>query len=66
MTARLSVNINDETAAHLAEQSAAQGVTMTEIVRRCVALDHLFRSEIAAGRKVLIADGDTYRELVIL
>ena len=72
--ARLSVNINDETAAYLKEQSKAQGVTVTEVVRRCVALDHLLRNErdggstilVKSGAKVGVLEDPTFRELVIL
>lgn len=34
MTTRLNVNINDETAAFLRDRSAAEGRTVTEVVRR--------------------------------
>lgn len=38
MSARLNVNINDETAAALKELAAAEDLTVTELVRRSVSV----------------------------
>lgn len=66
MTARLSVNISDDAANYLKEQAATHGVSVTEIVRRCVAISKLLGDEQSAGHEILIKSGDTYRQLVIL
>lgn len=63
---RLSVNVNQETAAALKELSKRRGVTVTEAVRRSISLQKFLQGERRRGRKVhtLNADGTRVRELV--
>lgn len=53
MTTRLSVNINDETAAALRDLAERRGTTVTEIVRRSVSVYKFVEDEVAAGGKTL-------------
>ena len=63
---RLSVNLNQETAAALKELSKRRGLTATEVVRRSISLQKFLQGERRRGRKVhtLNADGTNGRELV--
>ena len=56
MTIRLEVNLADDVAAHLRDTAMALDVTLTEMVRRCIALDHIVRGQIADGRQVWVID----------
>lgn len=53
MTTRLSVNINDETAAALKELAARRDTSVTEIVRRAVAVYKFVEDEVGQGGKSL-------------
>ena len=63
---RLSININAATATALRELAARRNVSVTEVVRRAVAISKLVEDEAAAGHVIQILDGKTVRELVLL
>jgi aerobic-type carbon monoxide dehydrogenase small subunit (CoxS/CutS family) len=65
---RLSVNINEETAAALRREAAIAGVSVTEMIRRCVAVTTFVNEEIRSGRVVytMRPDGKKVRELTLL
>jgi predicted transcriptional regulator len=63
---RLSVNINDDTAATLHQLAADRGVTVTEVVRRAVSVLKFVEDEVAAGSKLQVARGDRVTELQLL
>jgi hypothetical protein len=67
---RLSVNLVSDVADTLKSLSAAQGITVTEGVRRAIALWSLIYSERAKGHKVMIVEGEgdkaKFRELILL
>lgn len=53
MTTRLSVNINDETAAALKDLAERRQTTVTEIVRRSVSVYKFIEDEVVDGNKTL-------------
>ena len=59
MTVRLEVNISDDVAAHLRTTAEALGITITEMVRRCIALDHLLRLQVAEGQQIFCVDSSS-------
>lgn len=63
---RLSVNLNQETAAALKELSRRRSITATEVVRRSISLQWFLQEERRRGRKVhtMDSDGANVRELV--
>ena len=63
---RLSVNITPETAAALKQVAERKNMTVTECVRRAVAVWKLVEDETAQGHRVQIDDGSRIRELVLL
>ncbi|GHE57614.1 hypothetical protein ABZ626_25085 [Streptomyces longispororuber] len=62
---RLSVNINAETAAKLRWYKEQKGISITETIRRAVALLDLVERETAGGNEVLLKsrDGKSVRQL---
>ncbi|GHH78643.1 hypothetical protein GCM10018793_29670 [Streptomyces sulfonofaciens] len=62
---RLSVNINAETAAKLRWYKENKGISITETIRRAVALLDLVERESASGNEVLLKsrDGKSVRQL---
>ncbi|GAA5707650.1 hypothetical protein AQJ43_36760 [Streptomyces avermitilis] len=62
---RLSVNINEDTAAKLRWQKEHKGISITETIRRAVALLDLVERETAEGSEVLLKsrDGKSVRQL---
>lgn len=60
---RLTVNINPETKKALEEIAKNRHVTVTEVIRRAVALYAFIEKEIADGNRVQIDDGQKIREL---
>ena len=56
MTHRLSVNINDATAAALTDLADRRGTTVTEIVRRAVSVYHFVSGELASGKRLQTVD----------
>ncbi len=65
---RLNVNLNKETAAALKELADKQGISLTEAVRRSIALLKFIEDEQADGRKIqtMDSDGKNKRELVLM
>lgn len=65
---RLSVNVNEETAAALAEYARRAGISLTEAVRRCVAVTVHIYDEQQAGRQVITQkpNGTGRQEVVLL
>jgi len=65
---RLSVNMNQETAALLKSYAETRGLSYTQCVRRMVAITSFVQDEVDAGRTVLSVDEDRKdgRELVLL
>lgn len=53
---RLSVNINDETASQLRRMAEENGITVTEAVRRSVAVYEFFDNARKSGKKVELVD----------
>lgn len=68
MGARLSVNMNDETATALQTIATAQNISYTEAVRRCIAITSYIYAERDAGRRILTDNGQggERKELVAL
>lgn len=66
--ARLSVNINDETAAALRTLADRDGVTITELIRRAVSVLAFVEGEIDKGNEIRVVDKrrGTVSELVLL
>jgi predicted transcriptional regulator len=58
MTQRLSVNINDETAAALNQLAKDRETTVTEIVRRAVSVYKFIEDQIKDGKTLQLADND--------
>lgn len=58
MSARLSININDETAAFLRERAAKEGRSITEIVRRMASVYQFVTASAEAGERLLVEDAD--------
>ncbi|MEW6747905.1 MAG: ribbon-helix-helix protein, CopG family [Planctomycetota bacterium] len=65
---RLSVNMNQETAAALKEIADHHGVSVTEAVRRAVAIASFIEDELAKGKSVQVLDEQTgrVREVVLM
>lgn len=65
---RLNVNLNKETAAALKELAEKQNISLTEAVRRAIALLKFVDEEQASGRKIQTMDpeGKNKRELVLM
>jgi len=53
---RLNVNLAPDVAAHLIETAKALDVTVTEMVRRCISLDHMLRAQVTDGKRVWVID----------
>jgi hypothetical protein len=63
---RLSVNLNQETAAALRELAQTKGITYGEAIRRAISIYSFIDKEKQQGRKILLSDDKQYRELEIL
>lgn len=65
---RLNVNLNQETAAALKEIAARENISLTEAVRRAIAIFKFVEDEQAEGRKIqtMAADETNKRELVLM
>ncbi len=65
---RLSVNMNQDTAAALRQQAARHGITYTEAVRRAISIAKFVDDERLAGRTIVSTDrdGKNAREWVML
>lgn len=62
MSTRLSVNINDETAKALKELADERGTSITDIVRRAVAVYKFVEDETATGKKLQLVDDENHVE----
>lgn len=58
MSARLSVNVNDETAAALKKISEERGITVTEVIRRSVSVYKFIEDETGSGKVLQLTDTD--------
>ena len=58
MSARLSVNLNDETEAALRALAKKEGVSITEEVRRAVSVYKFIYDEVTSGKKLQLTDKD--------
>ena len=65
--ARLSVNVNQETAAALKRASALRSTTITETVRQAISVFAFLADEVAAGRQweTINVDGRRRRKIVL-
>ena len=64
---KLNININDETEAALKELAARRGITVTETVRRAVAVYKFIEDEKDAGGKLqVIHEGGTSTSVAIV
>lgn len=63
---RLSVNLNAETAAALNEIRERRGISLTEAVRRAIAVLKFIEDEIQNGNTVQSTDGAKTRELMLI
>lgn len=64
---RLSVNLNEEAANALRRISKKQRVSITEAVRRAIAIYDFIDRELAAGSKIQVVDSSGHvRELFLL
>ncbi len=67
MTSRLNVNVTDPTRAALDRYVARHGVTLTEAVRRLVAIgDIIYQATQIDGAELLVRRGDRVEELRIV
>lgn len=64
MTTRLSINLNDETAATLRKASAVEGRTVTEVVRRAVGVYEHCMEAARDGSTVKIVDANGNAKVV--
>lgn len=65
MVTRLSVNINDETAAALKQMADRRQTTVTEVVRRAVSVYKFIEDEVVDGDKTLKLVTQTGDETVV-
>lgn len=65
---RLNVNLNQETADALKEVAAKESISLTEAVRRAIALLKFVEEEQSRGRRIQTMDkeGKDKRELVLM
>lgn len=65
---RLSVNLNRETAEALKDIADREGISLTEAIRRAIALLKFITDEQAQGRKVQTMDANDRdkRELILM
>ncbi len=63
---RLNVNITDSTADAIRGYAEAQGVSLTEAVRRLIAYGHLVVTANRQGKKVLIKDGNGTVQVILV
>ncbi|KRE54700.1 hypothetical protein [Phycicoccus sp. Soil748] len=67
---RLSVNLANDVAGALKTLSTSQGVSVTEGVRRAIALWKLVSDELSKGNKIMVVEGEgdnaKFRELILL
>lgn len=60
---RLSVNLAPDVAAVLKARAARKGISLTEAVRRSIALFDFIETQRDAGHGLATLEGDRYREI---
>lgn len=65
-TVRLSVNLSEEAAKVLRELAERRGISITEAIRRAIAVWRFFEEATDKGETIQVTDGKTVRELVPL
>ncbi|MEW1982398.1 CopG family transcriptional regulator [Citricoccus sp. NPDC079358] len=65
---RLNVNMNEKTAQELRDIAASDRLSITEVVRRAIALYHYVRAETKKGRvlQIVDVDGSNKSEIVLM
>jgi hypothetical protein len=63
---RLSVNLNPETAALLRKTADDLGLSVTETIRRSIALHGYMTDQRAKGNRILIDGDEETREVILL
>ena len=67
---RLSVNLASDVAGALKALSTSQGISVTEGVRRAIALWKLVTEELGKGNRIMVVEGEgddaKFRELILL
>lgn len=66
---RLSVNMNEETAQALKELTKKQGLSLTETVRRAIAVYRFIFNEVKDRKRIVLTmnpDGTDKREVVLM
>lgn len=63
---KLSANLSEEVVSALKEIADAQGVTVTEALRRAIGTEKFLQDEIAKGHKVLIEDDEKKLKQIVL
>lgn len=63
---RLSVNLNADSAATLRAMSQRRKVSITELIRRAIAIYKFVSEAQENGQKVQIVDGTTIKELLVV
>lgn len=66
---RLSINVHPTVADALKEAAAAQGISLTEAVRKAIALLDLHQKATQSGERLMLVQGHgecaTYREILL-
>ncbi len=65
-TTRLSINVNKETAKALKELAHNRQISVTEAVRRAVAIAKFVEDETDRGHSIHVVAGDATRELKLI
>lgn len=66
MSTRLSVNVNDETASALRELADRRDVSITDIVRRAVAVYKFVEDETSEGKQLQLVDDKETTQVALL
>ena len=56
---KLTVNLSEEVVAILRDLASREGTTMTEVLRRAIAVQKYLTDEQAAGKNIVIEDPET-------
>lgn len=63
---RLTINLPQELWEDLAARAEQRGISVTELIRRAVALDAYLNDQASGTDRILVERGDTLRELVFV
>jgi len=63
---RLTINMSPAVHAELVERSERRGISVTELVRRAVALDLFVQENIEGGSRILVEREGERREIVLI